>query len=71
MTRLSRLGPTRCGKPVSGRQSQTPRLVGSMQWLISTLMAVLLAVWVCGSGLAAEGSYTPKSGSPEIKQISG
>lgn len=72
MTRSSRCGPTRCDKPVSGRQSRTPRQVGSNQSLISTLMAVLLAVWVCGSGLAAaEGGYTPKPGSPERKQISG
>jgi hypothetical protein len=34
-------------------------------------MAVLLALRVCGSGLAAEGSYTPKPGSPERKQIIG
>jgi hypothetical protein len=71
MTRISRCGPTRCDKPVSGRQSQTPRQVGSIQWLISLVMAVLLVVWVCGSGLAAEGGYTPKPGNPERKQISG
>jgi hypothetical protein len=34
-------------------------------------MAVLLALRVCGSGLAAEGSYTPKPGSPERRQIIG
>jgi hypothetical protein len=71
MTRLSRCGPTRCDQPVSGRQSQTPRHAGSIQWLISLVMAVLLVLWVCGSGLAAEGGYTPKPGSPERKQISG
>ncbi len=69
MTHLSRCGPTRCDKPVSGRQSQTSRQAGSIQWLISSLMAVLLAVWVYGFGFAAEGSYTPKPGSPERKQI--
>jgi hypothetical protein len=53
------------------RQSQTPRQGGSIRWLISLVMAVLLVVWVCGSGLAAEGGYTPKPGSPERKQISG
>lgn len=70
MTRLSSCGPTRCDKPVSGRHSQTPRQEGSIQWLISILTAVLLAVWVCGFGLAEEGGYTPKPGSPERKQIS-
>lgn len=68
MTRLSSFGPTRRNKPVSGRQSQAP--VGSIQWPISFLMAVFLAVWVCGSGPMAEGSYTPKPGSLERKQIS-
>jgi hypothetical protein len=71
MTRLSRCGPTRCDKPALDRQSQTPRQGGSIRWLISLVMAVLLVVWVCGSGLAAEGGYTPKPGSPERKQISG
>ena len=33
-------------------------------------MAGFLAVWVFGSGFAAEEGYTPKPGSYERKQIS-
>ena len=70
MTGLSPRGPTRRDKPVSGRQSLTPRQVGSIQWLVNIVLAIFLAVWVCDSGLAEEG-YTPKPGSAERKLISG
>jgi hypothetical protein len=71
MTGLSKRGPTARDKPVSGRQSQTPKQVGSIQRLINILMVIFLAVWACSSGLAEEEGYTPKPGSPERKQISG